>query len=174
MAELTRKAFHDLAVECRDLAQELARHEQDQVDVILCRRFNEWLPRLLAYDPLRSALPTLTPARPLTRNMLFAAVTLTSVILALVFREPLGRLFLFAIVSAVTLTAITLFLVPVRLYGTTVALIEGKVLRVVNVLEAMLMAGEMGFTEAAFFVVKENLTTARSELRQQIHLAQRW
>ena len=74
MAELTRKAFHDLAVECRDLAQELARHEQDQVDVALCRRFNEWLPRLLAYDPLRLVLPTLTPARPLTRNMLFAAV----------------------------------------------------------------------------------------------------
>ncbi len=174
MAELTRKVFYDLAVECRDLAQELARHEQDQVDVALCRRFNEWLPRLLAYESLRTALPGLTPARPLTRNMLFAVVTLISVILALVFQDFLGRFFLFAIVSAVTLAAITLFLVPVRLYGTTVALLEGKVLRVVNVLEAKLMAGEMGFTEAAFFAAKENLTAARAELRQQIHLAQRW
>lgn len=174
MAELTRKAFYDLAIQCRDLAQELARHEQDQVDVALCRRFNQWLPQLLAYDPLRTALPNLTPARPLTRNRLFGAITLASILMALVFREPLGRLFLFVLISTVTVTAITLFLLPVRFYGTTVALIEGKVLRVVNVLEIMLMAGDLGFTEAAFFAAKENLTIARSELRQQIHLAQRW
>jgi len=174
MAELTRKAFYDLAVQCRDLAQELARHDQDQVDVALCRRFNEWLPQILAYDPLRAALPNLTPARPLTRWMLFSAITLASLVLALIFREFLGRLFLFAMVSAVTLTAITLFLLPVRFYGTTVALIEGKVLRVVNVMEAMLLEEKMGFTEAAFFVVKDNLSAARAELRQQIHLAQRW
>jgi len=174
MAELTRKIFYDLAVECRDLAQDLARHEQDQVDVALCRRFNDWLPRLLVYDALRTALPNLTPARPPPRNRLFGVITLISIILALIFREPLGRLFLFAMVSAVTLTAITLFLLPVRFYGTTVALIEAKVLRVVNVLEAMLLGEEMDFTEAAFFVVKENLAAAQAELRQQLHFAQRW
>ena len=46
-------------------------------------------------------------------------------------------------------------------------------LRVVDELERILLEGDTGFTPAAFFQVKENLTEARRELRQQIDLAHR-
>jgi hypothetical protein len=66
-----------------------------------------------------------------------------------------------------------LYFVPERLYGTTVELLEGKVLRVVDELDRMLQANEIGFTEAAFFKVRDNLSAARRELREQIDLAHR-
>ena len=65
------------------------------------------------------------------------------------------------------------YFVPERFYGTTVELIEGKVLRIVEMLEAILQKGDLGFTEAAYFQAKENLQAARTELRQQIDLAHR-
>ena len=52
-------------------------------------------------------------------------------------------------------------------------MIEGKVLRIVEMLEAILQKGDLGFTEAAYFQAKENLQAARTELRQQIDLAHR-
>ncbi|MCC6457318.1 MAG: hypothetical protein IT328_20355, partial [Caldilineaceae bacterium] len=40
-------------------------------------------------------------------------------------------------------------------------------------LEQMLQADELGFSEAAYFRVKENLESARRDLREQIDLAHR-
>ncbi len=66
-----------------------------------------------------------------------------------------------------------LFFVPERFYGTTIELLEAKVLRVVDALEQIHQAQDMGFSEAAYFVVKENLEGARRDLREQIDLAHR-
>ncbi len=174
MAELTRKNFYDLAEECRAITFELARHEQDRVNIEQCRAFNEWLPQVLAYDRLRADLPGLTPARPLTKWRLLLFVSLGFALLTLLLRDLLGRYGLFFLVAMLTSSGIVAIFVPERLYGTTIALIEAKVLRIVDVLEAMLLAQELDFTEAAFFKAKENLTIAKRELRTQLHQAQRW
>ena len=68
---------------------------------------------------------------------------------------------------------IVAFFVPERLYGTTIELLEGKVLRVVDALEHVLQSEELGFTEAVYFHVKEDLQASKQELRQQIDLAHR-
>ncbi len=65
------------------------------------------------------------------------------------------------------------YFVPERFYGTTVEMIEAKVLRVVDALDRLLQSAELGLTEAAYFRVKENLEAARRELRQQIDIAHR-
>ena len=68
---------------------------------------------------------------------------------------------------------VVLYLLPERLYGTTIELLEGKLLRIVDTLDGLLAENKLGFTEAAFFQVKDNLEAARRELRQQIDLAHR-
>ncbi|MFM7583329.1 MAG: hypothetical protein ACKO9F_11535, partial [Caldilinea sp.] len=81
-----------------------------------------------------------------------------------------GGSWLFA--SAVLAIA-ALFWIPEDLYGTTVELLEGKLLYVVDSLLALLDSGQMEFTEAAFFQARQNLLDAHAELRQQIDLAHR-
>jgi hypothetical protein len=71
------------------------------------------------------------------------------------------------------LLLVVFYFVPERLYGTTIELLEAKVLRVVDALDQLLHTTELGLTEAAYFRVKENLETARRELREQIDLAHR-
>ena len=71
------------------------------------------------------------------------------------------------------LTIVAVFFIPESVYGTTTELLEGKVLRVVDVLLEILNSGTMGFSEAAFFRTRENLLKAREELRLQIDLAHR-
>jgi hypothetical protein len=68
---------------------------------------------------------------------------------------------------------IILYFIPERVYGTTIELLEGKLLRVVDALDRLLTSGQVEFSEAAFFQVRENLEAARRELRQQIDLAHR-
>lgn len=77
------------------------------------------------------------------------------------------------ILYSILFSTILLFFVPERLYGTTIELLEGKVLRIVDALEQILVADELGLSEAAYFRVKENLEEARRELRQQIDLEHR-
>ena len=156
------------------MAFELARYEQDRVNVDQCRVFNEWLPKVLAYERLAADLPDLTPARPITRWPVMLVTAVFLALLTLLMRDLLGRYLFYFLGITLTVSGITLVLLPERLYGSTIALIEAKVLRIVDVLEAMLLAQELDFTEAAFFKAKENLTIAKRELRTQLHQAQRW
>jgi hypothetical protein len=171
LTPLTRRELYRLAEHCRAYASELAHYDQVRVNLQQCHKFNQWLPELKSYDLLAPALRTLQPARPIARwqvialaavvgFILFGLLAARGVRLAFGFYSYLFGLFL-------------LFFVPERLYGTTVELLEGKVLRVVDALEQALLHGNLDFTEAAFFQTKENLEAARRELRQQIDLAHR-
>ena len=171
MTELTRKEFYELADQCRERALELALFDQNRVNRQQCRRFNLWLARLKTYDQLAPALHDISAARPITRYDLMAAAFLLWLALLFLLREQLGvagnRILAFSMWGLVIL----LYFLPESLYATTVELLEAKVLRVVETLEALLISQEMEVTEAVFFKIKENLNTARRELRQQIHLA---
>ena len=173
MAELTRKEFYDLADQCRERALELAHFDQNRVNRNQCRRFNLWLARLKTYDQLAPGVQDISAARPITRYDLMAAAVVLWLISLFLLREQLGvggnRVLAFGAWGLVIL----LYFLPESLYATTVELLEAKVLRVVEVLEELLISQEMEVTEAVFFKIKENLNTARRELRQQIHLAHR-
>ena len=171
MAELTRKDFYELADQCRERALELAHFDQNRVNRKQCRRFNEWLARLKTYDQLGPSVQDISAARPITRYDLMAGVVILWILSFFLLREELStggnRVLGFAAWGFVIL----LYFLPESLYATTVELLEAKVLRVVEALEALLISQEMEVTEAVFFKIKENLSTARRELRQQIHLA---
>jgi hypothetical protein len=171
LTPLTRREFYQLAEQCRTYAAELAHHDQTGVHLAQCHKFNAWLPEVKSYDRLAPLLATLQPARPIARwqvmtlaatlgFLLFALLSARGVRQAAGFYAYLFALFLF-------------YFVPERLYGTTVELLEGKVLRVVDALDQVLAQGDLEFSEAAFFQVKENLQAARRELREQIDLAHR-
>lgn len=170
---LTRKEFYQLAQDCRAYAAELAQYDQTRVNLAQCHKFNAWLPRLKAYDRLEPLLRTLKPARPVTRWQLLILVVILGLIILGVLSSRVVRFwqmnFFYTYIAALLL----FYWLPEGLYGTTVELLEGKVLRVVDALDALLQEGELGLTEAAYFQVKENLEAARRELRQQIDLAHR-
>lgn len=166
---LDRKAFYLLALECRAYAAELAQQDPHRVNLAQCYRFNSWLAQLRGYDRLWPALANLRPARPVARWQLVALLSVGWLLLAGPFYTQ-GGSWLFA--SAVLAIA-ALFWIPEDLYGTTVELLEGKLLYVVDSLLALLDSGQMEFTEAAFFQARQNLLDAHAELRQQIDLAHR-
>ncbi len=95
---------------------------------------------------------------------LLALLTLPSAI-----GQPWSTILIYGFLFALLL----LFFLPQRLYGTTIELLEGKVLRIVELLEIALQSGDIEFTEAAYFQVKDHLSAAKDELRQQIDLAHR-
>ncbi len=171
--KLTRKEFYDMAQQCREQALELARHDQSRVSVPHCRHFNRWLRQLREYEELAGPLRDLTPAQPITRwHMMGISLALWFLLQFFLLRglgETGAQILGFGLVFLVLL----LLFLPEALYGTTVELLEAKLLRVVEALEELLFSGEMGFSEAVFFRVKENLRVAREELRQQIDLAHR-
>lgn len=171
MADLTRKAFYELAETCREFALELARREQDRVSPSHSRQFNLWLPQILAYPPLAARLQDMGPARQITRNQVVAGAGLLLLVAAFFLRDELGRTWLNVYFWSGSTALILLWFLPESLYSTTVAQIEGKVLRITELLEEMLLSGQMEFSEAAFFKTKENLGVAREEMRQQIYLA---
>ncbi|MEZ4835764.1 MAG: hypothetical protein R2873_27845 [Caldilineaceae bacterium] len=171
MAPLTRKEFYDLAKRCREEALELARHDQNQVNLAQCRRYNEWLIELKGYDQLSPQLKTLRAARPINRWMVMGGAFGISLLTAVLLGGQLGANGMRLLSLGITATLILLYFLPESLYGTTVEMLEGRVLRVVETLEKLLFSRQMALTEAAFFQVKDNLETARRELRQQIHLA---
>ncbi len=173
MTELTRKEFYDLADQCKERALELALFDQNRVNRKQCRHFNMWLARLKTYDQLAPGVQDISAARPITRYDLMAAAVVLWLVSMFLLREQLSvggnRFLAFGVWGLVIL----LYFLPESLYATTVELLEAKVLRVVEALEALLISQEMEVTEAVFFKIKENLNTARRELRQQIHLAHR-
>jgi hypothetical protein len=170
---LTRHEFYKLTERCRDYAAELALCDQTRVNLQQCHQFNLWLPQLKAYDRLAQPLQTLRPARPIARWQLLTIAVVLGIILFNLLPPTTTRLGRNSFFSGYVVLLFLLYFLPERLYGTTVELIEGKVLRIVDVMEGLLIHGELGFTEAAFFQAKTNLEMARRELRQQIDLAHR-
>jgi hypothetical protein len=168
--ELTRKAFYDLAKECREYAMRLANHDQDSVARALCAEFNQFLARVRTYDQLAPRLAQIKTARPITRAMVLAGVLAFWLAAALV-AAVVGLRFstLFWMVSSVSLIFLV-FLVPPAVYGTSVEAIEGRVLVVVQALQELLDHGDMQFSEAAYFQVRDTLREAADELRQQVYL----
>jgi hypothetical protein len=165
--------MYDLAARCRSYAQELARHEQTRVNLKHCHEFNSWLAKLRTYDLLARPLATLLPARPVARWQVMVLVGVVGLILMLALPGRVDRGVSSAAIYGLFLTLVIFYFVPERLYGTTIELLEAKVLRVVDVLDDLLHSADLGLTEAAYFRVKENLETARRELREQIDLAHR-
>lgn len=171
MSDLTRKEFYQLAIECRERALDLARHDQHRVVPAQCGFFNSWLAELMRYERLAASLGKLERARPITRWHVMGITFLLWLLFVFFFGDQLSttgqRVLSFLLAGLLIL----IYFLPERLYGTTVEMLEGKVLRVVETLEKILLSQEMQFSEAAFFQVKENLQVAHEELRQQIHLA---
>ncbi len=168
--ELTRKELYNLAKECRDYAMRLANHDQNTVDRALCYEFNQFLPRVSSYDKLGPKIAHLKPARPITRGMVLAGV-LAFWLGVLLVAALVGLQFstLFWMAASVTLIFMV-FLIPPSVYGTSVEAIEGRVLVVVQALQDLLDNGDMEFTEAAYFQVRDTLREAADELRQQVYL----
>ena len=170
---LTRKAFYDLAAECREIALELARHDQHRVNLDQCHAFNNWLPKVKRYDLLAPRVRNLSLARPVTRRQIIIIGIVAGIFLFLLCPDQVGPVSRRVILYAYVLSLIFFYFIPERYYGTTVELLEGKTLRVVDELEALLLSGQVDFSKAAFFQIKENLAEARRELRQQLDLAHR-
>jgi hypothetical protein len=172
LVPLNRREFFRLTERCREYAYELARYDQSRVDLAQCHRFNRWLPELKGFDLLEPALRSLKPARPVARWQVMVLTAMFGLLALLVLSSrairTTGYLYIFFFGLFI------LYFVPERLYGTTIELLEGKVLRVVEALDHLLLHGNLGFSEAAFFQARENLAVARRELRQQIDLAHRW
>jgi len=170
---LTRKAFYQLAAETRQMATDLARYDQHRVDLAQCRLFNVWLPKIKRYDQLAARLADLPPARPIARHQVLIVGAVAGLALLLFIPLQVGPISGRMVVYAYALSLIFFFFIPERFYGTTVELLEAKLLRIVETMEDLLLHGELGFSEAAFFRVKANLTEAKRELRQQLDLAHR-
>ena len=171
---LTRKELYDLAAYCRTYSMGLAKFDQTRVNLGQCYHFNKWLPGVKAYDLLKPRLASLKPARPISRWQVMTLVALSGLILYFAVGRHLNQTTSALVLYGIALLLVTVaFFLPERLYGTTIELLEGKVLRVVDAMEQALQDEELGFTEAAYFKVKEDLEVARRELRQQIDLAHR-
>lgn len=169
----TRKEFYDLAAECRTYATTLASRDQRHVYLAECRRMNAWLRRLKQYERLGPRLAPLKPARPIAR---WQVATLTLLIWLLLYVGAMTRGALMVatlLLNSWILVLLAFYMLPERIFGTTIEGLEGKLLRVVETLEEMLAAGEMGFSEAAYFHTRDNLAAAHAELREQIDLAHR-
>jgi hypothetical protein len=170
---LTRKEFYDLTVYCRTYASDLARYDQHRVNLKECNRFNTWLAQVKRYDKLNPVLHDLAPARPIARWQIMVLLAVVWLILWLALPGRVDRGLMSAIlVGGMGTIVVTMFL-PESLYGTTMELLDAKVLRVVDALLELLNSGKMEFSEAVHFKAKENLTAAHEELRLQIDLAHR-
>lgn len=170
---LTRPEFYRLTEWCRTYAFELAQHDQARVYLHQCHKFNNWLRQLKRYDRLAPALRSLAPARPIARWQLLSLGCMLGVVIWLALQSRGYRLLASGFITSYAFFLFFFYFMPERYYGTTIELIEGKMLRIVETLEQLLQQGDLGFTEAAYFQAKENLQAARTELRQQIDLAHR-
>lgn len=173
LTPLTRRDFYQLAERCHTYALELANYDQTRVHLQQCHHFNEWLRQLKRYDRLAPALRTLRPARPVARWQLLVLGCMVGLVIWLALQARAYRLLATSFITSYTLFLCFFYFLPERFYGTTIELIEGKVLRVVEALEGLLQHGDLDFTEAAYFQAKAHLQAARTELRQQIDLAHR-
>jgi len=172
---LTRNEFYRLAEYCRDYAEELAGQDQHRVHLQHCYRFNNWLLTIRQYDLFPASVKNLTFARPIARWQVLTLALVVYLLLLLIlpsqFSPQLHDVVRRALLALALPLLIIGYLLPERLYGTTIELLESKLLLIVESMERVLQSGELEFTQAAFFKTKKNLETARVELRQQIHLA---
>lgn len=173
LTRLTRADFYRLAEDCHAYALDLARLDQTRVYLAECHKFNSWLQQLKRYDRLAPALRTISAARPIARWQLLVLAGILGLIIWYALQARAYRLLASGFLSGYSFFLILFYFLPERYYGTTIELIEGKVLRVVEALEALLQNGDLDFTEAAYFQAKEHLQGARTELRQQIDLVHR-
>jgi hypothetical protein len=170
---LDRKAFYDLAAECRSYATDLANYDQDRVNLKQCHRFNAWLAHVRRYDKLAPRIAALSAARPIARWQILTLLVVVWLIMVMALSGRVSQAWQTVLTSGWLLTIVALFFIPESFYGTTTELLEAKVLRVVDALLEILNSGAMEFTEAAFFQTRQNLLDARAELRLQIDLAHR-
>lgn len=167
LVPLTRPLFYKLARRCRDFSAKLATRDHDVVDPEMCAEFNALLKEVQGYDRLAGPLASLRPARPITRQMVLG-VTLVLWLLTLFFGGLVLAPIPWIVVLSWSSTAILLvLLIPQGVYGTTVVQIEGRVLAVVEAMQRLLASGEMGFTEAAFFQLRDLLEETAADLRLQ-------
>jgi len=170
---LDRKAFYDLAASLPSYAADLAHHDQHRVHLDECYRFNRWLAQIRRYDRLAPQLTTLGAARPVARWQVVTLLIGIGVLMALFLPVRVGQQMYTALLGGWLLTIVAVFWMPESVYGTTTEALEGKVLRIVDLLLDLLHNGGMDFSEAAFYRARENLIEAREELRLQIDLAHR-
>lgn len=170
---LDRKAFYELAAECRAYAAELANFDQHRVNLKQCHRFNAWLAHVRRYDKLAPHLATMAAARPMSRWQIITLMIAVWMIMALALPGQVSQQWTMLLIGSWLLTIVAAFFIPEAFYGTTTELLEAKVLRVVDTLLEILNSGAMEFTEAAHFKVRDDLLAARAELRLQIDLAHR-
>ena len=171
MADLTRKEFYQLAHDCRDYALRLATHDQNSVDRLVCHEFNRFRERVAAYDQMKATAAAMKPARPVTRWLVIFITLAIWMVCVLIATLVLSNLLSAGLLLGLTTVLIfTVMMVPARFYGTSVEAVEGRVLLVVEKMQAMMQAGEMEFSEAAFFQVRDVLREANAELRQQVYL----
>ncbi|MEI2690432.1 MAG: hypothetical protein V9H69_12295 [Anaerolineae bacterium] len=123
-----------------------------------------------SYDKLASRLTQIRPARPITRGMVLGAVLALWLAMALIGIRVLPTFPGLLALSVAASLIFVVFLVPPALYGTSVEAIEGRVLVVVEALQDLLDHGDMQFSEAAYFQVRDTLRQAADELRQQVWL----
>lgn len=169
----TRKDFYALADECRAYATALASRDPRHIYVAECRRMNAWLHRLRNYARLGPRVALIKPARPVARWQV-ASLTLLIWLLLYVFAATRSAsLIATLLLNSSVFVLLAFYMLPERIFGSTVEDLEGKLLRVVETLEEMLADGEMGFSEAAYFHARDNLAAAHAELREQIDLAHR-
>ena len=169
---LTPKVFYDLAGQCQAFAEDLARRDPFCVDLQACYRYNEWLPTLHRYE-IFSKRVKIRPARPIARWQLLTLAGVAWVVLELALPRWLDRATSTWLLRSWFLGLIILFFIPQHFYGTTVELLEGRVLLIVETMQQLLQNGEIQFSEAAFFRAKEMLESTQHELRQQLDLAHR-
>lgn len=170
MADLTRKEFYQLAHDCREYALRLATHDQDSVDRKVCHEFNRFRERVATYDQLEKTAASMEPARPVTRWLVITITLAIWLVCVLIATLVLTQLSAGLLLGLTTILIFTVLMVPPRLYGTSVEAVEGRVLLVVEKLQAMLQADELDFSEAVFFQVRDLLREANAELRQQVYL----
>lgn len=170
MAELTRKEFYQLAHECRDYAMRLATHDQNDVDRKVCHEFNRFREHVAAFDQLNVTAASLKPARPVTRLLVITITLGIWLICVLIATQLLDLLSAGLLLALTTILIFSVSMVPPRVYGTSVEAVEGRVLVVVEKLQAMLQADELGFSEAVYYQVRDVLREANAELRQQVYL----
>ena len=170
---LDRRAFYDLAASLPAYAADLANHDQHRVNLKECQRFNNWLTQVRRYDRLAPQLTPLRAARPVARWQVITLMVVVWVLMALILPGRVGQQMYTVMIGSWLITIVAAFFIPESVYGTTTELIEGKVLRVVDILLEILNSGAMDFSEAAFYRTRENLLKAREELRLQIDLAHR-
>jgi hypothetical protein len=170
---LTRREFYQLAERCHAYALELAHYDQARVNLKQCHEFNRWLAEIKLYDLLKAPLRVLKPARPIARWQFLIIGLVLGLIIFVALSERTTRAWTTVFLYSYSFLLILFYFLPERFYGTTTELLEGKLLRVVDILDGLLAENKLDFTEAAFFQTKGNLEAARRELRQQIDLAHR-